>query len=830
MPQFSSTIDIRKCTRRVRAAFIDTIEMATRKRFEYLTPEVLLFNVVNQTEFREFCSGQCYNHSDFVKELGEFIESQDRLPEGDAEKGMLSNNFSRLFVILAMVRPDAILRKKGIVDEGYEERYRNAVVDMSALIQGFYALGPDCMATYFLSHYISEDPSEWLPILMSHYYNDDAVEEEKPFKLPPFVSAEAIVNGKTVDISTLGNDEVFRKMMEQANEIIRHIGQSSQYGNFEENDDDDDDDDRPQREPWENLVTCLNEVYKHKNPLVGRERELSRCIRILCRKDKNNPLFIGEPGVGKTALIYGLVRMIEEGNVPQWLQGYKVYALEMASMVAGASYHGEFEKRMKSVLEGVRKRGNSIVYIDEIHSICETGGGSNSINAADMLKPYLEDGSIRFIGCSTYQDYNRAMAGKKAIARRFGLIDVKEPTVEETLAILEGLLPHYEGHHGVRYDREAVRYAVEQSATLIHDRFLPDKAIDIVDEAGAYLQQHPLLNRQGLPKAARYQKVGKEIIRSILTDVCRIDAKALTSQSNDELQGLAARITGEIYGQDAAVDRVVRAVMMAKAGLTEPGKPMASLLFVGPTGVGKTEVCKVLAQELGIALVRFDMSEYTEKHTVSKLIGSPAGYVGHDEGGLLTDAIRKTPSCVLLLDEIEKAHTDIYNILLQVMDYACLTDNKGNKADFRNVILVMTSNAGAQFASRAAVGFAGGLSKGEAMLDTVKKTFKPEFLNRLSGTVVFNDMDLKMASLILDKKLRQLSARLEKRGAAMQLSDEARDFLLRKGFNPQYGAREMDRVIARYLSPILTEALLFGKLRKGGEARIILQGDGLAIE
>ena len=372
----------------------------------------------------------------------------------------------------------------------------------------------------------------------------------------------------------------------------------------------------------------------------------------------------------------------------------------------------------------------------------------------------------------------------------------------------------------MKYDEEAVKYAVEQSDARICDRFLPDKAIDIIDEAGAYLQQNPLLNKNGEAKAARYQKVNKDIIKKILIEVCRIDANALASENNDALKDLDKRISSDIYGQDEAIKKVVRSVMMSKAGLMEPDKPIASLLFVGPTGVGKTEVCKVLARELGVELIRFDMSEYTEKHTISKLIGSPAGYVGYEEGGLLTDAIRKTPNCVLLLDEIEKAHTDIYNILLQVMDYARLTDNKGNKADFRNVILIMTSNAGAQYAGQAGIGFGGGLTKGQAMLNTVKKTFKPEFLNRLSGTVVFNEMDKTMASLILDKKLRQLSQRLASKNVSMTLSQEAHEFLLVKGFTKQYGAREMDRAIQQYLTPMLMEELLFGKLKKGGEAKV----------
>ena len=422
------------------------------------------------------------------------------------------------------------------------------------------------------------------------------------------------------------------------------------------------------------------------------------------------------------------------------------------------------------------------------------------------------------------------MANQKAITRRFGQIDIKEPSKEECIEIINGLLPVYEKHHGVKYKEDAVTYAVEQADTLIHDRYLPDKALDIVDEAGAFLRQNPLLNKLGEPKPRHLQKVDKGVIKRILTDVCRIDAKVLASESNSDLRTLGKRISAEIYGQDEAINKTVGAVMMSKAGLMEPDKPIASLLFVGPTGVGKTEVCKVLAKEMGIKLIRFDMSEYTEKHTISKLIGSPAGYVGYDEGGLLTDAIRQSPNCILLLDEIEKAHSDIYNILLQVMDYASLSDNKGKKADFRNVILVMTSNAGAQYADRASIGFGGGQSRGEAMLGSVKKTFKPEFINRLSGIVVFNDMDSTMAGLILDKKLKQLSQRLEARGFTMSLSNEARKLLLEKGFSRQYGAREMDRAIQQYLTPLLMERILFGKTSKDRNIKITCKDNGLATD
>ena len=592
----------------------------------------------------------------------------------------------------------------------------------------------------------------------------------------------------------------------------------------DEYDDDYDEEGRNMPDDWHQLVTCISRKVDEHNPLIGREQELDRTIQVLCRAEKNNPLHIGEPGVGKTALVYGLAKLINEDKVPDRLKGARIYSMDIGQMLAGAQYRGDFEKRIKLVMAGAANEGNVIIYIDEIHNIIGAGRGSDgSLDASNMLKQYLEAGDIRFIGSTTYEEYNRYMSKSKSITRRFQQIDIKEPSEEETIKILEGLQYKYNKYHGVTYRKDALEYAVRASAKYISNRCLPDKAIDLMDEAGAYLEVHPVEYRQR-------SYVTKAIIQQILTKVCKIDAAAIKDENNDSLATLRQRILDKIYGQDKAVDKVVEAVMMAKAGLVDDDKPMASLLFVGPTGVGKTEVAKQLAKELGIELVRFDMSEYTEKHTVAKLIGSPAGYVGYEDGGLLTDAIRKTPNCVLLLDEIEKAHSDIYNILLQVMDYARLTDNKGQKADFRNVILIMTSNAGAQYASQANVGFNSNVSRGEAMLTQVKKTFKPEFINRLSDTVVFNDMDKHMAELILAKKLRQLDAKLATKGVSITLTDAAREKILEWGFTKEYGAREMDRVIGNRLKPILMKALLFGKLKKGGQGIVDFDGKELIIK
>ena len=574
---------------------------------------------------------------------------------------------------------------------------------------------------------------------------------------------------------------------------------------------------------WRSQVVCLNDLVAQHNPLIGREAELERTIQVLCRKEKNNPLHVGESGVGKTALVYGLAQRIVEGKVPERLKDSHIYQLDLGSLLAGTQFRGDFEKRVKLIMEGARKEGNAIVYIDEIHNLVGAGRTSDgSMDASNMLKPYLEGGDIRFIGATTYDEYNRFFSKSKGIVRRFQQIDIDEPSVDETIRILQGLKAKYEEFHHVTYPDEVIEYAVRASAKYVNDRFLPDKAIDLIDEAGAYRELHPAEDGSTV--------VDKQLVSDVLAKVCKVDAMAMKEDDNEHLETLRARMEASIYGQDEAVRQVVEAVQMSKAGLLDDEKPLASLLFVGPTGVGKTEVARVLARELGIALVRFDMSEYTEKHTVAKLIGSPAGYVGYEDGGLLTDAIRKTPNCVLLLDEIEKAHSDIYNILLQVMDYARLTDNRGRKADFRNVVLVMTSNAGAQYAKQASVGFGNSVPAGEAMLRQVKKTFKPEFINRLSGTVVFNDMDEQMATLILRKKLGELQEKLTARQVTMTLTDDAFAQLLKEGFTREYGAREMDRVIAQRLKPLLMREIRFGSLKQGGEVIVGIDGEKLTIE
>lgn len=575
-----------------------------------------------------------------------------------------------------------------------------------------------------------------------------------------------------------------------------------------------DGDDANSPSPWRKLVTCVNDTYADHNPLIGREAELERTMQVLCRKDKNNPLHVGEPGVGKTALIYGLTALIERGAVPERLRGARVYMMDMGTMVAGTQFRGDFEKRIKMVMEGLAQEGNAILCIDEIHNLIGAGrNGDASLDASNMLKPYLESGAIRFIGSTTYDEYNRYIAKQKSLVRRFQQIDIAEPSVDDAIRIVEGLRPSYEKFHGVKYAAGVVEFAVRSAAKHIRDRFLPDKAIDLIDEAGAYRETHPLTTQ-------KRQTVDRRLVTDILARVCKIDAEALKEQSNDALRTLEGDIRKEIFGQDEAVGRVVEAVQMSKAGLADDTKPMASLLFVGPTGVGKTEVARVLSERMGMKLVRFDMSEYAEKHAVAKLIGSPAGYVGYEDGGLLTAAVRKTPNCVLLFDEIEKAHPDIFNIFLQMMDYAALTDNHGERADFRNAIIIMTSNAGAQYASRASIGFTGSVSRGDAMLTTVKKTFKPEFINRLTDIVVFHDMSRQMASLILDKKLAQLQTKLSAKNVTLHLSAEARELLLTKGFTPEYGARELDRVIGSMLKPLLMREILFGKLKKGGEFNV----------
>ncbi len=561
---------------------------------------------------------------------------------------------------------------------------------------------------------------------------------------------------------------------------------------------------------WRDYVLCINDHLVNHNPLIGRENELDRTIQVLCRKDKNNPLHIGEPGVGKTSIVYGLAQRIEDGNVPETLRGVKIYQLDLGALIAGTQYRGDFEKRLKTVMNGIAAEQGAILYIDEIHNIVGAGQtGEGSMDASNLLKPYLEGGRVRFIGATTYEEYNRYIMRNRGLMRRFQQVAIEEPSIDEALRIVQMLKEGYETFHGVTYDDDALELAVTGSARHITDRYLPDKAIDLIDEAGAWVQMNL--------KDGEDRRVDKSLIASVLARIAKVDSLTMDEEDNDRLETLEQRIKDKIYGQDDAVKQVVDAVQMSKAGLIDENKPLASLLFVGPTGVGKTEVARVLAKEMGVELVRFDMSEYVEKHTVAKLIGSPAGYVGYDDGGLLTDAVRKHPDCVLLLDEIEKAHDDVFNLLLQVMDYGTLSDNKGRKAVFRNVVLIMTSNAGAQFAHQASVGFASSMTAGRAMLAQVKKTFKPEFINRLSSIVVFNDMDRKMAGMILDKKLRELQEMLDAKQVTLKLGAHAREQLLKEGYSQEYGAREMDRVIHNRLKTRLVREILFGSLKQGGE-------------
>lgn len=793
---------------------IQTIQNAynesKQNRYEFLTPEVLLYTIVKQPEFIKFCEYQGKDHKELADELATYNDMQDRIAEDEEYVGTTSDMMNKLLDIIAdnynyMAKKLPKLTKLGKVSDPDVIK-----IDTPDIVLSMADLDEDCIATHLLTKYFGDFLLSWAPLLKTVYMG---------IKLPPKDTTRSLFNS----IKQL--TKIFDGMNGKGNSIRIAIP-------IEEDEDEENDaantNTSDNHEPWEKLLTEISPWDGVHT--IGREKEMERCMRVLCRLDKGNPILVGEPGVGKSAITRGVAYWMITNMAPESLRNSKVYAMDMASLVAGTAMHGEFEKRLKMILEGVSRKTKCILCIDNIHTICDVNGGNNATSAAEIMKPYLQSSRVKVIGCTTYKEYNKTIGNNKSIQRLFELIDVKEPSIEEAVDIIYQNRFRYQIHHHVTYTEKAIRYAVEQAAALIHDRFLPDKAFDLIDEAGAYRQKNPRINKKGEKMAERYQLVNEDTIRTVLTEVCRIDANALATNDQKGLKDLDKRMGNEIYGQDDAIRQVVRSVMMSKAGLTDPEKPIASLLFVGPTGVGKTEICKVLAKEMGIELVRFDMSEYTEKHTISKLIGSPAGYVGYDEGGLLTDAIRKTPNCVLLLDEIEKAHPDIYNVLLQVMDYAKLTDNKGNKSDFRNVILVMTSNAGAQQAAQGTIGFGTGMSKGQSMLNSVKKTFKPEFLNRLTATVTFNDMDRTMASRILDKKLLQIGKRLEPKKVTLELTPEAHEYLLSKGYNPQYGGREIDRALQQHLTPLLMDQILFGKLTRGGNAKVTLKDDCLTIE
>ena len=579
----------------------------------------------------------------------------------------------------------------------------------------------------------------------------------------------------------------------------------------------------PKQTPLERFATNLNQaaIEGKIDPLIGRELEVERTVQVLCRRRKNNPLLVGESGVGKTAIVEGLAKRIVDDEVPEVLSDSIIYSLDLGALVAGTKYRGDFEKRLKGVLNQIKKEEHAVLFIDEIHIMIGAGATSGgTMDASNLLKPMLANGELKCIGSTTFQEYHSIFEKERALARRFQKIDIKEPSVNETIQILKGLKSRFEEHHDVVYTMPALESAVKLSERYITDRFLPDKAIDVIDEAGA--------NRQLQPKKTRKKKITVHDVETIVAKIARVPPKTVSSSDMEVLKNLDLNLKRVVFGQDMAIDQLVTAVKMARSGLRDDSKPIGSFVFAGPTGVGKTEVTKQLAEIMGIELIRFDMSEYMERHTVSRLIGAPPGYVGFDDGGLLTDAVNKNPHAVLLLDEIEKAHPDVFNLLLQVMDNGSLTDSTGRNIDFRNVILVMTSNAGAENINRSSMGF----TRQDHSLDTMKaveKVFTPEFRNRLDGVIQFKPLDEKVIINIVDKFLIRLEDQLIEKKVTLIVDDKAKRWLAKTGYDVLMGARPMERLIQEHLKKPLADELLFGKLKEGGTVRITEESEKLAL-
>ncbi len=823
---------------------VESLAKAEEARFEFLTPELFFYyGVLQQKIVTDIWESNNIDVKKFRRELKRYIDTLERVPKDIEYKVMPSVRFAQMTASAHALAEKLNKSEIGLFEAIMATIYIPEPNVIKKILDKIATIDTEKLADAMFEPLFKEEAiNDKLFELYSNSIKNERKEKRKKQR-----QQRVPGNGGNIVAGTL--EDIISQIIEHAggNNVGIEIGVTRipidisghpmMTGSGQEQQEGDDGDAEPKesQEPWMQLVTKINGSYKNHNPLIGREEELARTIHILCKKERHNVLYIGEPGVGKTAMIYGLLKAFDdiEPYAPEHLRKAEVYQLDLTDLMAGANYRGELENRIKAIMEGASKHESVIIYIDDIHHLVGLGsGGNDNTDASSMMLPYMDMPNIRFIGTTSYKAFNQQILGHKALTRRFQTVDIKEPSVDETVAILENLLPLYEKFHGVKYrnKKDTARYAVEMSNKYITNRYQPEKSIDLLDESGAYRQAHPIMKPEGGAQAEK-QWVDKKVIGEMIQKICNL-SNIPDRDDEDEtkrLSKLADNIKAKIFGQDEAVKQISEAILMSKAGLLDMQKPIASFLFVGQTGVGKTEIAKVLANELNVELVRFDMSEYTEKHTVAKLIGSPAGYVGYDDGGLLTDAIRKSPNCVLLLDEIEKAHSDIYNILLQIMDYASLTDNKGQKSDFRHVILIMTSNAGAQYAHQATVGF-NGATAGSAMLTAVKKTFKPEFINRLSATVLFNDINEQMASLILQKKLGELSDRLKAKNITLNLTDASFKELLDKGFSPQYGAREIDRVLNSSLTPLLMHEILFGKLKKGGEAMIDFDGKELTVK
>lgn len=730
-----------KITKTVNDILVEAYKIANNKRHEYVTPEHLLLASLKNKRFLEAIKGCGGDAQKLTGNLNDYLDKYVSKVEGKDAKESFG-----MENILFIATQQAVFSGKN-------------KIDLEHIISALYEL-----ENSYAVYYLNEQGINKRDLLFDLCHRESEIMLENS---NDEIFLDNNLNDEYDDAEKLDKETIIKKYTK-------------------------------------NLTQEVNQI--NKDPLIGRQDILDRTIQILCRRTKNNPIHVGEVGVGKTAITLGLAKLIVEKKVPEKLKNAEIFSLDVGSLLAGTRYRGDFEERMKVLLDEIMTRENPIVYIDEIHTIVGSGAlEGGSLDGASLIKSYLLEGKIKFIGATTYDEYKKYFEKDKGLSRRFQIIDVKEPSKDEAVKILEGLKKNFEDYHNVKYTNRALVSAVNLSSKYINDRYLPDKAIDIIDEAGAYMSM--------VRKDRRTKKIDEGIIEKIIAKMCNIPKETVEGNEVQSLKNLEATMKKNIFGQDTAIENVVRCIKMSRAGLNDENKPVASMLFVGPTGVGKTEIAKVLANSLGIEFVRFDMSEYGEKHAASKLIGSPPGYVGYEEGGLLTDTIRKKPNCVLLLDEVEKAHRDILNVLLQIMDYATLTDNKGRKADFKNVIIIMTSNAGARYVGKNLVGFLDREVKKDVINEEVKKFFSPEFRNRLDKIIVFNDIDKDMSINIVKKQLAIFNERLKNKNINVTFRESVIEYIADTGTSKEFGAREILRVINTQLKPLLVDKILFDDLR-----------------